>query len=60
MKILLIILALFLTGCESLNVKKPTTEEFVAVKEGLRIIQDPHNPIVGLGDERIKKLFRDF
>lgn len=60
MKILLIILALFLTGCESLNVKKPTTEEFVAVKEELRIIQDPHNPIVGLGDERIKKLFRDF
>jgi len=63
MKIL--ILALFLTGCESLNLKKPTTEEFVVVKDELHIIQaqvpnPPIKPIVGLEDERVKKLLQDF
>jgi len=58
---ILIILALFLTGCESLNVKKPITEEPVVVKEEQpQAIQAPTNSIVSLGDERVKKLLQDF
>jgi PBP1b-binding outer membrane lipoprotein LpoB len=57
MKIL--ILALFLTGCESLDIKKSSTEEFIAVQDNIQVIDLPE-PIMSLGDAKIKKLLQDF
>ena len=59
MKILILILALFLTGCESLDIKKSSTEEFVAVQDNIQVIV-PLKPIMSLGDEKVKKLLQDF
>jgi|SaaInlStandDraft_3_1057020.scaffolds.fasta_scaffold28080_2 PBP1b-binding outer membrane lipoprotein LpoB len=59
MKILILILALFLTGCESLDIKKSSTEEFIAVQDNIQVIDLPE-PIMSLGDAKIKKLLQDF